>query len=116
MGWPHSIDVPALGLSGGMIFAWRLGVDFEFINPSRYSISITIQSNSVDSQCVLSHIHCTTDQVCKENFRNSLMHAGYETVCKENVLILSDFNAISCSSEKQGGRQFDFLPATDFIS
>lgn len=42
------------------------------------------------------------------------MHAGYETVCKENVLILSDFNAISCSSEKQGGRQFDFSSCNRF--
>lgn len=53
MGWPHLIDVPALGLSGGLIFAWRLGVDFELINASRHSISLTIRSDPIDRSKVL---------------------------------------------------------------
>lgn len=42
VGFPLSLSFPAIGLSGGMIFAWREGLEFDLVLLNRYIISIMV--------------------------------------------------------------------------
>lgn len=43
LGYLNSLEVPARGLKGGMILAWRLGVDFDLIFKNDNIISIILK-------------------------------------------------------------------------
>lgn len=45
VGFPLSFEVPAEGLSGGMIFAWQLGVVFDRVLVQRNIISILVRDD-----------------------------------------------------------------------
>lgn len=42
LGFPNSLEVPTLGLKGGMIFAWRRRVDFDLVLLKQHIISIIL--------------------------------------------------------------------------
>lgn len=54
-GYPDSLEVPAIGLKGGMIFAWRRGVEFDLVVLNQHVISICFLVNPISA---LSSILC----------------------------------------------------------
>lgn len=104
LGWQNILESPALGLSGGLIFAWRPGLIFDVLTVSHHFINIVVRSDPVHTPWTTTLIHCPSEWRYKEVFWQELMEAG--NVVSGPWLILGDFNALSNNSEKMGGRTF----------
>lgn len=101
VGFPLSFEVPTEGLSGSMIFAWRLGVAFDRVLVQRNIISILVRDDPSTQVWNLSFIHCPADWSLKDDFWLALSDLGASSV--DPWVVMGDFNTVLHCSEKIGG-------------
>lgn len=100
LGFLDSIDVPATGLRGGMILAWRRDFDFYLVVQNQSLISIVVFGDPAFQPWVLSLIHAPCEPIAKDEFWEELGNVGM--TFSSPLLILGDFNVVSNQQEKWG--------------
>lgn len=98
LGFPDSVEVPAVGTRGGMILAWHRGFDFDLVVQNMHLISIIIFGDPSFQPWALSFIHSPYDPVRATEFWDELADVGY--AFGGPWLILGDFNTVSGQHEK----------------
>lgn len=68
LGYPDSLEVLAVGTRGGLIFAWRRGVDFDLVAFNQHLCSVIIFGEPSDQPWVMTLLHSPCDPSCKEAF------------------------------------------------
>lgn len=68
LGFVDSLEVPAEGLKGGMVFAWRKGFEFDLVVQNQHIFSIMVYGEPSFQPWALTFIHSQCDSVSKENF------------------------------------------------
>lgn len=57
LGYPDSLEVPAMGLKGSMILAWRRGFEFDLVVMNQHVISIMVFGAPSFQPWALSFVH-----------------------------------------------------------
>lgn len=70
LGFPDSVEIPAEGLRGGMIFAWRRGFDFDVLVTKQNLLSIIVYGDI--QPWALSFIQSSCEASGKELFWEDL--------------------------------------------
>ncbi|WCJ39584.1 hypothetical protein M5689_020562 [Euphorbia peplus] len=107
----HVFVVNAVGLSGGLIFAWRKEVDVLIINYSNHCVSFLLRENDVAVWRGLA-VYGWSEQQLKKLTWELINH--FCTLGTLPMLCFGDFNEISFSSEKKGGRLRDNIEMARF--
>lgn len=68
LGYVDSVEVPAVGLRGGSIFAWRRGLDFNLVIRQEHMISIILFGEPTSLPWTLTFIHNPCDPQRKNIF------------------------------------------------
>lgn len=98
LGYPNSLEVPVGVLKGGMIFAWRRGVEFDLVVMNQNLISIVLFVVSSFQPWAISFVHCPCEWREKEVFWEEL--DGIGRLFAGPWLVMGDFNALSGQHEK----------------
>jgi hypothetical protein len=101
LGFYSMAHVAPVGLSGGLILAWRTGVELECFLFSKHNISAWCYSDPSNSPWILSCLYGPPEKKNKLAFWDSLTAAGENFVCP--WLYIGDFNHVLDQSEKLGG-------------
>lgn len=101
IGFFHFVAQPPIGRKGGLLFAWRLGVDVEVVSVNENAINTLMYSNPSISPWLLSGIYGPTEWEKKPHFWQFLRSTASAFVGP--WLCIGDFNCIIDSSEKRGG-------------
>jgi hypothetical protein len=94
--------VAPIGTCGGLVLAWRLGVELECFPTNQNNISAWCFSDPPNSPWILSCIYGPPKKCYKPAFWDSLTTVGEDFVSP--WLCIGDFNFILDQSEKIGGR------------
>lgn len=68
LGYPDSLEVSASGTKGGLIFAWRRGMDFDLVALNQHLCSIIVFGESSDQPWAMTFIYSPCDSSRKEAF------------------------------------------------
>lgn len=68
LGYPDSLDVPAVGTRGGLIFAWRRGVDFDLVSINQHLCSVILFGEPNSQPWAMTLVHSPCDSISKEAF------------------------------------------------
>jgi hypothetical protein len=104
LGYFHMLHAPPSGSKGGLLLAWRHGVDIECISSSVNIINVWCYSDPVHSPWLLSCIYGPPEAQNKPAFWNSLLDVGLGF--KGPWMCIGDFNVVVSQSEKFGGRPY----------
>jgi hypothetical protein len=111
LGFPFLIHAPPSGRKGGLVVAWKAGVEVEQINQSSSQISCLIFSDPLSQPWLLSCSYAPHNG-SKLAHWNSLSSIG-NSFCGP-WLNIGDFNAILAPQDKLGGRSFGSSSHHDF--
>ncbi|XP_060959156.1 uncharacterized protein LOC133030434 [Cannabis sativa] len=107
-----NINVPSIGIAGGIILAWKVGFSFECISCSRNHISGIVYSDPPSNPWLLSCVYGPPYLNAKKKFWAELMALGDRF--GGPWLIIGDTNFVLSNSEREGSSGRDpFIP---FIS
>lgn len=98
IGFSSSLVSPPFGLSGGMVFGWRDGLDFDVLSITRHSINLVVFDSPGFQPWLLSFIHSPVERPRKDEFWANLSALGSRF--SGSCLILGDFNMVSDQLEK----------------
>jgi hypothetical protein len=101
LGFFLMLHAPPSGTKGGLLLAWRHGVDLVFCSSSTNILSAWCYSDPPDSPWLLSCIYGPPVHKNKVVFWESLMDVGKNF--HGPWLCIGDFNMILSQSDKQGG-------------
>lgn len=102
LGYSDTLEVPAIGLRGGLVFAWRRGFEFNLVVMNQFIFSLIIFGAPNYQSWELTFVHGPCDWNLKASFWEKVNSIG--NAFKGPWLILGDFNAVSGQYEKHGGR------------
>ena len=101
LGFYLMTHVAPSGTCGGLVLAWRLGVDLESFITNKNNITAWCYSDPPHSPWILSYIYGLPEKKNKVDFWDSFTTAGEAFVSP--WLWLGDFNFVLNQSEKQRG-------------
>ncbi|GLT65286.1 hypothetical protein SLA2020_377250 [Shorea laevis] len=104
MGFPLILQVPSVGLKGGLLIACKLGTDIEPVVLNRHQISFLVFSDPTSTPWQITCAHAPSAGADRDDFWKLLADTGDRF--RGSWLLIGDFNAILSSDEKQGGRNF----------
>jgi hypothetical protein len=104
IGYPSCLNIPPIGLSGGLLLAWKFGVEIEPINQDANQISCLVYSNPSHNPWLISCIYAPYLPQRHAAFWEQL--AGIGNSFGGSWLLLGDFNSILSPAEKSGGRPY----------
>ncbi|XP_059430102.1 uncharacterized protein LOC132163748 [Corylus avellana] len=102
LGFYLMTQVASIGSSGGLVLAWRLGVELESFLTNKNNITAWCYSDPPNCPWILSCIYGPSEKKNKLAFWDSLTAAGEAFVSP--WLCIGDFNFVLDQSEKLGGR------------
>ncbi|XP_059450878.1 uncharacterized protein LOC132181647 [Corylus avellana] len=102
LGFYLMTQVASIGSSGGLVLAWRLGVELESFLTNKNNITAWCYSDPPNSPWILSCIYGPPEKKNKLAFWDSLTAAGEAFVSP--WLCIGDFNFVLDQSENLGGR------------
>lgn len=70
------LEFPAVSLSGGLLFAWRPGVDFDAVQMDQYCISLFMYSDPPTFPWAFNFVHCSSEWETKEEFWENISALG----------------------------------------
>jgi hypothetical protein len=103
LGFYLLVQVPPSGSRGGLLLAWRDGVELECFVQNKNFISAWCYSDPPHNPWILSCVYGPPKRRDRSAFWDSLSDVGYVGV---SWLCIGDFNHILDSSEKLGGRPY----------
>lgn len=98
LGYPETLDVPAVGTRGGLIFAWRRGIDFDMVSINQHLCSVILFGEPNSQPWAMTLVHSPCDSISKEAFWDEVGSIG--SAFGDPWMILGDFNAILGQHEK----------------
>lgn len=98
------MDHPLIGRKGGLLFAWRLGLEVEVICINANAISLLVYSDPSNTPWLLTGVYGSTEWLQKWDFWQSLQALAHAFAGP--WMCIGDFNCILNSSEKRGGHSF----------
>lgn len=104
LGFILSTCVPPVGLSGGLFFCWKQGVDIEVTSQNKSFINLLIFSNPLNQPWMLTALYGPPIHFHKPQFWQSLL-----TISNSFMgpwLCIDDLNCILTQAEKRGGLLF----------
>jgi hypothetical protein len=104
LGFYSLAHVPPIGSKGGLLLAWRSGVDLECFVTNKHSISAWCYSDPPNNPWILSCVYGPPYNKTNTDFWKSL--AGIGSDYSGPWLCIGDFNRILDQTEKYGGRPF----------
>lgn len=116
VGFFHFVIHPPLGRQGGLLLAWRVGVDVEVVCVNANAINVLVYFDPSNTPWLLTRVYGPTNWHLKPNFWNSLQDLTHAFAGP--WLCLGDFNCILNSGEKRGGRPFassSYNPFSNFM-
>jgi hypothetical protein len=98
-------QVAASGSSGGLVLAWRPGVDLECFSTNKSNIFVWCYSDPPHSPWILSFVYGPHNRRDRAAFWEAFaaIGDGFET----SWLYIGDFNSVLDQSKKSGGRPVD---------
>jgi hypothetical protein len=102
LGYYSMTHVAPIGSCGGLVLAWRLGVELEFFLTNGNNISAWYYSDPPNSPWILSCIYGPSETINKQAFWDSLTAVGEDFASP--WLCIGDFNFVLDQFEKLGGR------------
>jgi hypothetical protein len=112
LGFSAWLEVPPVGIQGGIFLAWKFGVDIEPVRIDKNCISCLVYSDPPNKPWLFSGVYAPHISQGRALFWNSLANLGNSF--GGGWLLLGDFNSILSSSEKSGGRAFGSSAHGDF--
>jgi exonuclease III len=95
-------QVPASGLSGGLVLSWRPGVDLECFSLNKHSISAWCYSDPPQTPWIISCVYAPPKRSDRLKFWDSFSEIGKGF--EASWLCIGDFNFVLDQTEKKGGR------------
>ncbi|XP_059437358.1 uncharacterized protein LOC132170396 [Corylus avellana] len=107
------LEVPPVGLQGGLFLSWKGGVDIEPVRLDKNNISCIVYSDPQYSPWLFSGVYAPPNGQRRSEFWHCLESLGNSF--GGAWLLLGDFNSILSASEKSGGRVFGSSSHNDFV-
>jgi hypothetical protein len=104
LGFSDWLEVPPVGLQGGLFLAWKFGVKIEPVGLDKHCISCLVYSDPPHHPWLFSCVYAPHTSQRRSDFWSYLSELGNSF--GGVWLLLGDFNFILSSSEKSGGRAF----------
>jgi hypothetical protein len=102
LGYPFLLQVPPSGLRGGLVVAWKPGVEAEPVILDQNQISCLIYSDPPHNRWLLSCVYAPPTREKRAEFWHKLSLTGNSF--GGSWLAFGDFNAVLYAREKSGGR------------
>jgi len=101
LGFPFSVTVPPIGLSGGLVVMWKHSVDLSVLFQSSNLVDCFVNSN--EESFYFSFVYGPPNPSNRNDLWERIERIGTN---RRNVpwLILGDFNELLGNNEKKGGR------------
>lgn len=92
---------PSRGLSGGLVFAWRVGFDFDLLFINHCIIHILVKSDSIVHPWLCTFVYASNLLEEEVAFWDKLSKLGSDW--QGPWLVIGDFNMVLSQVEKHGG-------------
>jgi len=112
LGYSLSVQAPPSGSRGGLLIAWHSDIKLTSLFVSPNLICVHYFSNSPDVQCLISFVYGPPYQKHGYDFWSQLAEFGSDSSVP--WLCIGDFNSITSSLDKLGGRPFNGCSKNDF--
>jgi hypothetical protein len=106
-GFSAWLEVPPIGIKGGLFLAWKQGVIIEPYWLDQNMISCLVYSDHSNSPWLLSYIYAPHSRQSRSVFWSKLCELGNSF--GGHWILLGDFNTILSPLDKCGGRDFNLV-------
>jgi len=111
LGFPFSVTVPPIGLSGGLVVLWKHSVDVSVLFQSSNLVDCLVKYN--ETSFYFSFVYGPPNPSFRNDLWERLERIGINRRRKA-WMILGDFNELLGNHEKEGGRQRPKASFQDF--
>lgn len=112
LGFTASLEVPPVGLSGGLFLSWKDGVDIEPVILDQNCISCLVFSDPPSFPWLFSGVYAPSTSQKRADFWDFV--SGFGSSFGGAWLLLGDFNSVISPAEKSGGRAFGSTSQNEF--
>ncbi|XP_059443283.1 uncharacterized protein LOC132175345 [Corylus avellana] len=113
LGFSGWLEIPPVGLKGGLFVTWKHGIEIEPVRLDRSCISCLVFSDPSHCPWLFSFIYAPHIAERQLVFWSELTNLGNSF--GGAWLLLGDFNSVLSPSEKSGGRGFGSSSQNDFL-
>jgi exonuclease III len=116
LGFVMMIQAPPSCSKEGLLLAWKTDINLVSLFVSSNIISVWCYSVDPTVKCLFSFVYGPPYKKTNSDFCIALANFGYSY--SDHWICIGDFNAISSSDDKLGGRPFDYIsfnPFNDFM-
>ncbi|XP_059451039.1 uncharacterized protein LOC132181825 [Corylus avellana] len=113
LGFSAWLEVPPVGLSGGLFVTWKYGFSLDLVNLDQHHISCMVVSDPPHRSWLISCVYAPHTVQNRFALWSNLSALG--SSFGGAWLLLGDFNAILSSADKCGGRNFGSTSHMDFV-